>query len=57
MPDIEPKKVGVYDDTQLEAIDQLMLEAHERGRLEFRVLRLAMILTVCDRYQTHNRHA
>lgn len=33
MPDIEPEHVGVYDDTQLEAIDQLMAEAHERGIL------------------------
>lgn len=32
MPDIEPKEVGSFDDTQLEAIDQLMVEAHERGK-------------------------
>ena len=32
MPDIEPETVGIYDDTQLEAIDQLMVEAHDRGR-------------------------
>jgi mannan endo-1,4-beta-mannosidase len=32
MPDIEPKQVGQYDDTQLAAIDQLMIEAHERGK-------------------------
>jgi mannan endo-1,4-beta-mannosidase len=31
MPDVEPRKVGVYDDTQLKAIDQLMVEAHQRG--------------------------
>lgn len=31
MPDIEPQEVGVYDDTQLEAIDQLMVEANQRG--------------------------
>jgi mannan endo-1,4-beta-mannosidase len=31
MPDIEQKNVGEFDDTQLEAIDQLMVEAHERG--------------------------
>lgn len=31
MPDIEPESVGVYDDTQLQAIDQLMVEARERG--------------------------
>ncbi|PSK42055.1 hypothetical protein B9Z65_3969 [Elsinoe australis] len=30
MPDIEPKNVGTWDDTQLLAIDQLMIEAHER---------------------------
>jgi mannan endo-1,4-beta-mannosidase len=35
MPDIEPQNVGVYDDTQLEAIDQLMVEAHDRGTLTF----------------------
>lgn len=32
MPDIEPKAVGKWDDTQLEAIDQLMVEARERGQ-------------------------
>lgn len=32
MPDIEPLQVGTYDDTQLRAIDQLMVEAHARGR-------------------------
>jgi mannan endo-1,4-beta-mannosidase len=31
MPDIEPKQVGEFDDTQLKAIDQLMVEALERG--------------------------
>jgi mannan endo-1,4-beta-mannosidase len=31
MPDIEPEQVGTFDDTQLEAIDQLMIEAHARG--------------------------
>lgn len=31
MPDIEPVSVGVYDDTQLLAIDQLMVEAKDRG--------------------------
>jgi mannan endo-1,4-beta-mannosidase len=31
MPDIEPKQVGEFDDMQLKAIDQLMVEAHERG--------------------------
>jgi mannan endo-1,4-beta-mannosidase len=34
MPDIEPETVGVYDDTQLEAIDQLMVEAQERGTVQ-----------------------
>lgn len=34
MPDVEPTEVGVYDDTQLEAIDQLMVEAHARGALD-----------------------
>ena len=32
MPDIEPEEVGRFDDAQLEAIDQLMIEAHERGK-------------------------
>ena len=31
MPDIEPDHIGQFDDTQLTAIDQLMVEAHERG--------------------------
>lgn len=31
MPDIEPETVGVWDDTQLEAIDQLMTETKSRG--------------------------
>ncbi|KAF5557198.1 glycoside hydrolase [Fusarium phyllophilum] len=31
MPDIEPQTVGVWDDTQLKAIDQLMVEAQARG--------------------------
>lgn len=35
MPDIEPQTVGVYDNTQLEAIDQLMVEAHDRGKVAF----------------------
>ena len=37
MPDIEREEVGRFDDTQLEAIDQLMVEAHERG--EYNVCR------------------
>lgn len=32
MPDIEPVSVGEYDDTQLLAIDQLMVEAKDRGK-------------------------
>lgn len=35
MPDIEPEEVGRFDDTQLKAIDQLMVEAHERGKYSF----------------------
>jgi hypothetical protein len=31
MPDIEPNQVGTWDDTQLKAIDQLMIESRERG--------------------------
>jgi hypothetical protein len=34
MLDIEPQQVGTYDDTQLRAIDQLMVEAHDRGMLQ-----------------------
>lgn len=33
MPDIEPVHVGQFDDTQLAAIDRLMVEAHGRGTL------------------------
>ncbi|KAF9884875.1 hypothetical protein FE257_000942 [Aspergillus nanangensis] len=43
MPDIEPDVVGRYDDTQLKAIDQLMVEAHERD--------IKLIITLHDRYQ------
>ncbi|PNS15920.1 hypothetical protein CAC42_4321 [Sphaceloma murrayae] len=43
MPDIEPKEVGKYDDTQLKAIDQLMVEAHARG--------IKLIIALHDRYQ------
>jgi hypothetical protein len=32
MPDVEPETVGVWDDTQLEAIDQLMTETKSRGK-------------------------
>jgi hypothetical protein len=54
MPDIEPNQVGTYDDTQLRAIDQLMVEARERSTIDstnngdhadYR------------RYQAHHRHA
>lgn len=43
MPDIEPKQVGSYDDTQLRAIDQLMVEAKDRG--------IKLIIAMHDRYQ------
>lgn len=43
MPDIEPQQVGTYDDTQLRAIDQLMLEARERG--------IKLVIAMHDRYQ------
>lgn len=43
MPDIEPRQVGTYDDTQLRAIDQLMLEARERG--------IKLVIAMHDRYQ------
>ncbi|KAK2768866.1 hypothetical protein FQN54_000726 [Arachnomyces sp. PD_36] len=43
MPDIEPESVGDYDDTQLEAIDQLMVEAHERD--------IKLVIALHDRYQ------
>jgi hypothetical protein len=34
MPNIEPEQVGRFDDKQLKAIDQLMVEAHERSKLD-----------------------
>ncbi|KAF2033928.1 hypothetical protein EK21DRAFT_57265 [Setomelanomma holmii] len=43
MPNIEPKEVGKYVDTQLEAIDQLMVESHARG--------IKLIIARHDRYQ------
>lgn len=43
MPDIEPVAVGTYDDTQLNAIDQLMVEAHARG--------IKLTIALHDRYQ------
>lgn len=43
MPDIEPVTVGTYDDTQLNAIDQLMVEAHARG--------IKLTIALHDRYQ------
>lgn len=54
MPDIEPNQVGTYDDTQLRAIDQLMVEARERGTMDS--------IDKCGhaehrRYQAHHRHA
>lgn len=56
MPDIEPETVGVYDDTQLEAIDQLMIEAHSRG-IPIRVHQPILTLIDLHRYQTHHRYA
>lgn len=43
MPDIEPKQVGVWDDTQLRAINQLMVESRARG--------IKLIIAMHDRYQ------
>jgi mannan endo-1,4-beta-mannosidase len=43
MPDIEPNTVGVWDDTQLKAIDQLMVEAQARG--------IKLTIAIHDRYQ------
>jgi hypothetical protein len=31
MPDVEPHTVGLWDDTQLEAIDTLIVESQSRG--------------------------
>lgn len=42
LPELEPEKLGVYDDTQLEAVDQLMVEAHARG--------IKLVIAVHDRY-------
>ncbi|GKU08376.1 glycoside hydrolase family 5 protein [Fusarium langsethiae] len=43
MPDIEPNTVGVWDDTQLEAIDKLMVEAQARN--------IKLTIAIHDRYQ------
>lgn len=60
MPDIEPNIVGDYDDTQLVAIDQLMVEAQPRGmscvshivdRPSSTSARIKLIITLHDRYQ------
>ncbi|KAF5022179.1 hypothetical protein F66182_5766 [Fusarium sp. NRRL 66182] len=61
MPDIEPQTVGVYDDTQLRAIDQLMVEANDRGTLSSSTLLrrlltvfrpgIKLIIAMHDRYQ------
>jgi hypothetical protein len=59
MPDIEPNQVGTYDDAQLKAIDQLMVEARERGEsplgsVTFLVLMdagIKLIIAMHDRYQ------
>jgi hypothetical protein len=46
MPDIEPQEVGTYDDSQLRAIDQLMIEAHDRGESSAAQHILSSMLTV-----------
>ena len=59
MPDIEPQEVGKYDDTQLRAIDQLMIEAHARGVHWIAIrhvpstdnLGIKLIIAMHDRYQ------
>jgi mannan endo-1,4-beta-mannosidase len=60
MPDIEPQQVGTYDDTQLRAIDQLMIEAHDRGvhyqkhQISLFMLNhtgVKLIIAMHDRYQ------
>jgi hypothetical protein len=43
MPDIDPQQVGTYDYTQLRAIYQLMVEAHDRG--------IKLVIAMHDRYQ------
>lgn len=54
MPDIEPEEVGKFDDTQLEAIDQLMVDAHARGMVSFKPL--CMATDIVHRHQADNRH-
>lgn len=34
VPDLESGGIGKYDDTILDKIDQLMVDAHDRGMLE-----------------------
>jgi mannan endo-1,4-beta-mannosidase len=60
MPDIEPQTVGTWDDTQLRAIDQLMVEARERGTKEncnliplflLTFSGIKLIIAMHDRYQ------
>jgi mannan endo-1,4-beta-mannosidase len=60
MPDIEPEQVGTYDDTQLKAIDQLMIEAHARGMAHLLPYRhhqltqhtdIKLTIAIHDRYQ------
>lgn len=58
MPDIEPENVGAWDDTQLLAIDQLMVEAHERGGYPYLSMNdveltdsgIKLIIALHDRY-------
>lgn len=42
VPDVEPKEVGTYDDTILESIDQLMVDASQRG--------IKLLIALHDRY-------
>lgn len=60
MPDIEPQQVGKYDDTQLQAIDQLMIESHVRGTFPkswftrvplMTIAGIKLIIAMHDRYQ------
>jgi hypothetical protein len=56
MPDIEPNQVGTYDDTQLRAIDQLMIESRERGKSRL-VNRWVEYMTYFNRHQIGHRNA
>ena len=64
MPDIEPQTVGVWDDTQLDAIDQLMMETKARGwvsnpcKISWKLIMcltgIKLIIAMHDRYRRNH---